>query len=157
MSGSDLPEKVGLVNPGDGPFVTMAALCERILVERDGTYSAIRIVDKIVHTVRGTNPSGQMDPFPFRLNMLVMLKAGAAMGRATLEIQTRLPSGLAAEKSFSTIHFGGEERGPTIPVTLNLMLEYEGLYWFEVLVDGRLLTKVPLRVEYRPAMANPQS
>ena len=143
----------GAVGPGDGPYVTCAALCERVLVERDGTYSAIRIVDRIVHTGRGTNPSGQMDPFPFSLFLLVILKAGSANGRATLEIQTRLPSGLAAERSFSTVHFGGEERGPTVPVTMNMMLAYEGLYWFEVIVDGRLLTRVPLRVEYRPAMA----
>jgi hypothetical protein len=156
MVSSDLPYGVGLINPGEGPYVTMASLCERILIERDGTYSAIRIVDRVIHTVRGTNPAGQMDPFPFQLQMLI-LKAGAAVGRATLEIQTRLPSGLTAEKSLSTIHFGGEERGPSVPVTLNLTLEYEGLYWFEVMVDGRLLTKVPLRVEYRPAMANPQA
>ena len=33
--------------------------------------------------------------------------------------------------------------------TLNLVAEQEGLYWFDVLLDDTLLTRIPFRVIYQ--------
>ena len=45
--------------------------------------------------------------------------------------------------------FEGEERGVQIFVNLNMQVTEEGLYWFDVLLEGATITRVPLRVIYQ--------
>jgi hypothetical protein len=138
-------------NPfADGPYLSCAVLCERVLIEADGTYSAIRIIDTVTSRQVGPNAAPEMAPFRQNLTLLVIFRSGQARGRATLRIRTIYPSGIAGLESSSAMHFRGEEIGHFVPVRMNLVLEYEGVYWFEVLVDDVLATKVPLRVLYRP-------
>ena len=62
-----MPEKLG--NPFEhGPFVQVAAFCERVLRETDGVLSLIRIVDVITHKEGGENPPRDMPPFRFPLS-----------------------------------------------------------------------------------------
>jgi hypothetical protein len=41
---------------------------------------------------------------------------------------------------------GGLDRGFAIASPLVLNLDTEGLYWFDVFFEGRMVTRVPLRV-----------
>lgn len=46
--------------------------------------------------------------------------------------------------------FEGEERGVNIFLNLNFQpKEEEGLYWFDVLLEGTVVTRIPLRVLYQ--------
>ena len=45
--------------------------------------------------------------------------------------------------------FEGDERGVNLFVNLNLQVKEEGLYWFDVLVEDAVMTRIQLRVMYQ--------
>jgi hypothetical protein len=53
----------------------------------------------------------------------------------------------------SEVTFRGEEHGETIVSRLSLVIGDPGLYWFDVLVGERLLSRFPFRVVYEPLEA----
>lgn len=72
-----------------GPFLTIAVLCEKVLQEKDGVPSIIRVVDRI--TISGHSPS--MPPTQISPTLVVAMKAGMFRGMADLEIQPSCPLG----------------------------------------------------------------
>ena len=48
-----------------------------------------------------------------------------------------------------SVHFEGEDRGTNVIYAATLNVEQEGLYWFDVLLDDELLTRMPLRILYQ--------
>lgn len=152
------------------PHLMAAFFCERILEEKDGVLSAIRIVDRITAQAQFAHPSGvvvqalpgvappeKMPPFPINLIALVAFKAGAAAGTFNLELLPRNPAGMKMPGiSFPILVEGGEDRGINVRLQVNFVAETEGLYWFDVLLDGTLVTRIPLRVLYqRISMSQP--
>jgi hypothetical protein len=91
-----------------------------------------------------------MPPFIYRLSAVVALKSGEARGRHEVKIVRELPSGVKETDRgpIFTVHLTGQEQGHNIVVNMELPFEQEGLYWFDVLFDERLLTRMPLRVSY---------
>ncbi len=47
-----------------GPYLTVAALCDKALQEKDGVISLIRVVDKLTSSAVGPDAPEQMPPFP---------------------------------------------------------------------------------------------
>ena len=45
--------------------------------------------------------------------------------------------------------FEGEDRGTNLILTLNIVVDQEGVYWFDVLLEDELLTRIPLRILYQ--------
>lgn len=134
-----------------GPYVQAALLCEKVLEEKDGILSLIRVVDRFTHSVRGAAVPEQMPPVPVNLTLLVALKSGEARGRNTMRLRMRDPSGLVAGPEMSVpVFFEGENRGINVRIALAMQLSVEGLYWFEVLLEDQLLTKIPLQIIYAP-------
>ena len=41
-----------------GPYLSAALLCEKVLEEKDGVKSAIRIIDRVTRTVTGPSCTG---------------------------------------------------------------------------------------------------
>lgn len=137
----------------DGPFLQVACLCERVLEEKDGVLSAIRIVDRITAQAQlppGT-PAPQMPPIPISLWVLVTLKAGKARGNYTLHIVPRTPVGLKmAGPSVPLLLEGDDDRGVNLRLNLNFVAPEQGIYWFDVVLNDDLLTRMPLRVIFQP-------
>lgn len=134
-----------------GPYVQVAAFCEKVLEEKDGVLSLIRVVDRITHTVAGPGAPAEMQPFPYQLMLALTLKTGQARGGYNLKIVRELPSGIREESQGPSfrIHFEGEgDRGQNLVLQLQLMFEQEGLHWFDVFLEEQLLTRLPLRVVY---------
>lgn len=140
------------MNPGThGPHLSMALLCERVLEEKDGVLSIIRVVDRITQAAVGPNVPETMPPVPVNLILVISLKSGAARGRGTITVGTEAPSGqLLGERIELPVVFEGEDRGQNIVAQMGFTADMEGLYWFDVLYDKRLLTRVPLRIVYQP-------
>jgi len=80
-----MPEQMRL----DGPYLAIAVLCERVLEEKDGVLSLIRIVERF--NIAG--PSASMQPTVVSPMLVIGLKAGMFRGQAMLEVQPVLPSG----------------------------------------------------------------
>lgn len=133
-----------------GPYLAAAVLCEKVLEEKDGALSAIRMVDRVIQFVLGSGTPTSMPETPIELTLLVTLKAGSAVGSQEFRMELEKPSGLRAPFGPSlTVFFEGQDRGSNLVFPLQYRATEEGLYWISILVDGRLLTRVPLRVVYQ--------
>lgn len=129
-----------------GPFVQVACICQTVMQEPPGIVSLIRITDR----VQVAGPFDQMQPQMFpNLALVVVLKSGFARTTHTVTIQPVTPSGNKLQKIEQSALFEGEDRGVVTAMPLPLVATEPGLYWFEVLVEDMLLTRIPLRVLYQ--------
>lgn len=134
---------------GDGPFVGMAVLCQSVQRREDGTMDVLGIVEGVVLE---PPPPPEVDPLGLRpaavlpLRLLVSLRAGGVRGALRLEVTGRFPAGNAGPSTGLQVEFSEERPAATINVPVELQVFEAGTYAFDVLVDGHLLTSVPLRV-----------
>lgn len=82
--------------------------------------------------------------------IILQLAGGADGSEVQLAVNTvgadgqwRKGSGLA------TAQFRGSEGALSAQITLKVALWGEQLYWFDVLIDGALITRIPFRVHYQ--------
>jgi len=90
-----------------------------------------------------------MPPATWRANLVLILKAGRARGRYELEVIPEQPDGSSMPPMRMSVNFEGEDdRGIQIVSQVNITLNQEGLYWFNVMLAEAPLTRLPLRVVY---------
>ena len=134
-----------------GPHLSVAVLCERVLEEKDGVLSLIRIVDRITNAATGPDAPDEMPPAPINLTAVLSFKSGKARGSYTVKLRPEDPSGTQLPALDMPIHFEGEgDRGSNLVVNFNFVAEMAGLYWIDVLFEDDLITRMPLRVIYQP-------
>jgi hypothetical protein len=132
-----------------GPFVSAGFFCERVIEGKDGVLSVVRIVDRFTRTVTGPGAPDFMPPTPVRAQLLVSLKSGDAHGRHEVSVTVEQPSGLAETIiPGASVLLEGGERGANLVFDLDWLAAQEGLHWFDVLLDGQRITRVPLRIAY---------
>lgn len=139
-----------------GPYVAAAFFCHTVLQEAGGLYSFIRVVDRI--TVHGAGPaiSETMPALPIGSTLVLVFKADKARGRKQLTIRPESPSGLKGPAVLHDINLEGEERGVILSAPITLQTAEEGLYWFDILIDDQVITRVPLRVVYQRSTLGPR-
>jgi hypothetical protein len=139
-----------------GPYLTMAVLCQHALVEKDDVLSVIRIVDRLVTPVP-VNPAVPQATAAVAINLTAVLqfKSGAARGAHMIGLRPETPVGLRMPQTEFSVLFEGEDRGVNVVVALSLMAEHEGLYWFDVLLDRTLVTRIPLRLVFQRLSSGP--
>ena len=137
-----------MASPTSGPFVAMAVFCARLDRQPDGTVDVVGVVDGIS---LAADPGG--DAFDeaaapvVRLLGLVSLRAGEARGRHTLSLRAHFPDGELGATLTRPIEFTDQAPGATIGFPFELEARETGTYWFDVVYDDRLLTRIPLVVE----------
>jgi hypothetical protein len=149
-----MPEELG------GPYVQIAAFCQTALAEGPGAGAAgavsiIRILDRIgVPEPREGTPGSLV-----QVTLVIILKSGFFKGRATVTIRPRTPGEQKLPPIQLPFLFEGEERGVQVVLPMAIMLQEEGLYWFEVSLEdsgtAQLMTQVPLRVLFQAPMQQP--
>ena len=127
------------------PYVQIAAFCQTALQENNGALSLIRLVDR--HPVVG--PTKEMQPTTVNLTLVVVLKSGNMTGSATLTIKPTKPDGTPLPSMNAPVLFEGMERGVGLVTQMGLLVNEGGLYWFDVLIEQVLLTRIPLRILYQ--------
>ncbi len=133
----------------EGPFICMAVFCEMVLEEKTGVLSIMRIIDRI-NISAGAEAPENMPPFPLNLKAVVALKAGFLKGKYTVTVKPITPSGRELPEVKLPVLFEGDERGANLILKIALQVQEEGLYWFEVSIEGhQLLTRMPLRILYQ--------
>ncbi len=132
----------------EGPFLQAALICERVLVEQDGVLSIIRIVDRLIRHAPADGPD-ELEAFSQELQIVLLMKSGAARGRFELTIGVEKPSGEQGETISVPVHFEGEDRGVQVTMPVSFEADQEGLYWFDIGFEGERLTRMPLRVVYQ--------
>lgn len=133
-----------------GPWVQMALFCQLVLEDKDGVLTPVRVIDRIVHSVVGSSPPAELEPFDYELYLVVALKAGDARGRSVITVEFEDPNGETRPGPSVTALFESADRGFQWVVHARLRFDKEGLYWCNVRCDGRLLTRMPVRVVYQP-------
>jgi len=136
-----------------GPYLQAGCFCDNVIEDKTGALSLIRIIDTITHTEAGPSPPQELPPFPYSLKLVLMLKSGKARGRSDLRIVPELPTGASLDPITVSVHFEGEEKGQNIITNVALTFQHEGLYWFNVYLDDKLFTAIPLRVRYNRVVA----
>ncbi|HTQ69787.1 MAG TPA: hypothetical protein VMI13_13950 [Solirubrobacteraceae bacterium] len=141
-----------------GPYVQVAAFCEKVIVDRNvGNLSLIGLVETVTNTAVGEEVPDEMPPFSLgAITLAVCLWADKAKGRYTVKVRPENPIGEQMAPLTSPVQFESGARGVNLIVPMNLQIDHEGLYWFDVLLsagsgyEDRLLTRIPLEVLYRP-------
>jgi hypothetical protein len=136
-----------------GPYLTAAFICEKILREQDGVISAIRIIDRVTHSVAGPDV---MEPFPYRIALVLMLKSGEALGNYQISIQPIKPE--TNEKLPAVVYpvnfESPADRGVGICADMQIVFDVPGLWWFDIYLSGqgkvRRVTRIPFRIIYLP-------
>lgn len=134
-----------------GPFLSAAFICEKVLEERNGVKSAIRIIDRVTRTVVSPNPPEEMEPFDWEGVLLIKLKSGRARGNHRLRIELHKPSGEKNVPIQQMLNFEGEEdRGIDVVAQMHINFDQTGIYWMFLYIEENMLTQIPLRVIYAP-------
>jgi hypothetical protein len=135
------------------PYLTAALLCEKVLVEQDGSVSIIRIADRAtyqavtVDNVLGI-PEGAR-PF-FALSGIIALKSGPVVGEHVVKIIVENPIGRRTELQAFNVTFMGQDAGNNLVLNMMIGIENDGLHWFDVSFDDDILTRIPLVIARVP-------
>jgi hypothetical protein len=127
------------------PWIAVATICERALIENDKTASVVRIIDTI--TVEAD--SSEMPPGIAKVTLFVMFRGGPAIGTKRFTLTGLSPSGETIITESRDVQLLGEEHASILNIQLQTLVSEVGLYWFEIRLDGNLETRVPLRGRYR--------
>lgn len=138
-----------------GPHINVAVFCDGTVVGEDKALSIIRIIDTVTQQAIGAEPPDEMPPFVVKTKLVVSLKADQARGRYKLKLRPEAPDGRHLPVQEQVVHLEGGHTGVNVIVDVNLGVDLEGVYWFDVLLEvapgtDRLLTRIPLRVVYQP-------
>ncbi|MGH2397936.1 MAG: DUF6941 family protein [bacterium] len=144
-----------------GPYLTAALLCERVIQEKDNVKSIMRIIDQVIqtgHPAQGREPPPDLVPFQYEISMFTGFKRGqAAQGEHHVEIVFVSASGARTRLIENRFRFTSDDPGEGLDMIgqLSVRIERTGLHWFEVHLNGTLITRAPLRVIYRREVATP--
>lgn len=132
----------------EGPYLQIGVLCERVLQERDGVLSLIRIVDRFTQRTVGQNVPERMPPLPINATLVLSLKSGFARGSYQIHVKLRTPSGRELPSHSLPVLFEAPHRGHNLIVPFELEAQEEGVYWFDISLNDRLVTRIPLQIVY---------
>jgi hypothetical protein len=138
------------------PWVQIAAFCQTALQEATGALSIIRVLDRL--GLAGMTP--EMQPQPLQLTMVLVLKSDQMNGQYRANIRCTSPLGNVTTGPDMPFLFEGEDRGVQLVLPAGVLATEPGLYWFDVLIENEIITRVPLRVLYQriqmpPGMGQP--
>lgn len=138
-----------------GPYLQMAVFCENVIEDRQGVLSLIRIIDRTTVTASGPEAPETMPPTPLSGHMVLAFKSGWAKGSYHVKIRPKTPDQQDLPELTVPIHFEGEDRGQNLILPFRMVLEQEGLYWFEVYLNDSLVTRTPFRLIYQRISLRP--
>jgi hypothetical protein len=128
-----------------GPWLQMAVICHTALSESNGQLSLIRIFDRMI--VPGTTP--EMQPQTIQITLAVAFKAGELLGNHKISITPFAPNEKQLPAMEFPVLFEGQERGVNLILPIAFPVSEDGLYWFDVAVNGQRYTRIPLRLLYQ--------
>jgi hypothetical protein len=133
-----------------GPYLSAAFFCERVLQEKDGVLSFIRVIDR--WNVVG--PTQTMNPTIIQGTIVVLFKSGILRASAQVTITPVSPNGERLQPITLPVLFeGDDERGGGIILPMGFPVKEPGLYWFEVALAAQggqssVVAQIPMRIVY---------
>ena len=133
-----------------GPYLTAAFFCERVLQEKDGVLSFVRVIDR--WNVVGPTPT--MNQTVIQGTLVVLLKSGILRSSGQMTITPVSPNGERLQPiSLPVLFEGDDEKGAGVILPIGFPVKEPGLYWFEIVLtpqggEGSVITQVPMRIVY---------
>jgi hypothetical protein len=133
----------------DGPYLSVAVICEKALRETDNVLSLIRIVDRwVVNSYTST-----MAPTPLLICLVLALKNGKFRGSRILSVRPKAPSGTELQPRNTPVLFqGDDDGGVNVVFAVPFIVQETGTHWFEIFLDETFVTKLPLTVAFQTVM-----
>ncbi len=136
------------------PYLKLGAICERVLEEKDGVLSLIRIVDKFTITITGKEPPDQLPPGGKVLTIIMAWVGG--LGSHEVAFNIIAPGGETQRSPQSwSFTLDAITRGHNIVVTLPVRIAKAGVYWIEFILNGQVKSRIPFQVLYEPQKLRP--
>lgn len=131
----------------DGPHLVSAVICEKVLEEKDGVKTAVRMVDRFTQTMSTTGSGSEtVPPLERDLMLLIRFKKGEAGDKHELKLDMINPDGTSSGQMSHTLVFeGGADRGIDLVSHLSIRFDRDGVYWIDVYVDEIRVTRIPMR------------
>ncbi|MGD0799282.1 MAG: hypothetical protein ABR910_16320 [Acidobacteriaceae bacterium] len=128
------------------PWVQVAIFCQNAIIEANsGSRSIIKNVDGV--TMGGI--TSEMQPMQVQLTLALILKSGEMKGQYYLKVRYNSPGEVKTEGPSLPCYFEGGDRGLQTVIPLGFLATEPGIYWFDLLLDGQILTRMPVRVMYQ--------
>ena len=148
------------MNP-DGPYLSVAAICDAVLQEKaTDRVSCIRFVDRVIaKTNRPVMEGEEFHPYHLSLSAFCLPKSGKFRGSQTVRFALVKDNGeqiTGSVSQFPAAFKGGDEGGVNLVLELTFHTKESGLYWFDVYLEDELVTRIPLRVSQSPPV-HPES
>jgi hypothetical protein len=120
------------------------------LEDKDGVPSLIRLVDTVNMPKPKPSawPEGEEGPLLIAIPLTAFLafKSGDAKGEHTVGLLIVTPSGKRQKSTELKIELLGDEHGVNVRIPVAAPLGEDGLCWYHVLLDGKSVTRMPLRI-----------
>ena len=127
------------------PYVAAALFCETIIHEKDDVITIVRMVDIYQLEHPKDLPPG-VQPM-IQPSLLVALKSGELTGKGEVAVSVSKPSGGKPTEALTfPVLLKGGGHGVNLISRLSIRVTEYGLYWFNVLWNGALITRIPLRI-----------
>jgi hypothetical protein len=133
---------------GPKPFVQIACVCEKVLIEPDNVPSLIRVVDTYLLNMPPELPTDLK--VGMELTAFISLKSGDVIGESEIGLRLVTPDEAETALRMWPVEFGGGEHGVNLKIGFGLEKPQFGLYWFDVLWKDEVLTRIPFRLKPRP-------
>jgi hypothetical protein len=127
------------------PYVTAALLCEKVLQEKDNSISVIRIADRVQYKLPEHGIPVGMKP-AVQLSGFIGIKSGPVTGTHQIKLTVERPNGDRKEIVTYPVDFLGKDHGQNLVLNFVLNADQDGLYWFDVIFNEIVLTRIPLLV-----------
>lgn len=137
------------------PYLLMAVICQRAQQDQYGSFSIINILEHLVAGSDDPNAPEQMPTFRLEANLVVMFASGDAIGDRSVIIVAEEPDGERLQPVEQKITLRGGDQRSTIVSSLSLDISKTGVYWFDVFLEDRLVTRIPLRIGYERGPREP--
>lgn len=133
-----------------GPWVIVAAICERSLIDTDNRLSLIRISERFVLS---TNDPTRLDlpRVPVSMAAIVVLSGSSDHDGGLFTMQINSPSGHFTRGRPVPLQFRDSGWSTRITVNLTFHFDVAGTYWIDAIFDDRVLTRIPLQVVFAVA------
>jgi hypothetical protein len=133
------------------PWVQIACVCEKVLMEPDNVPSLIRVVDTYTLVMPPEPPQPKVKA-GVELTAFVALKSGEVVGEFEIGLRLTGPADDAPPPMrMWPVEFRGGEAGVNLKIAFVLQEPKLGLYWFDVLWADDVLTRIPFRLKASPS------
>jgi hypothetical protein len=130
-----------------GPYLNLATICEKYILEANGALTLFRIVDRF--NVQGTTP--EMPQTTISVNLIVNFRAGHVLGPSEVGVRIvdETESSVQPEMKIPILFEAPEEKAAQIIGQINLAVSRAGLYWIVIKLAEEEYTRIPIRVVYQ--------